>query len=274
MPLITTEELRTRLGEDDLVVVDCRWYLDEPDRGPAAYAAAHIPGAVHADLDHDLSQAGGPGRHPLPDPATFDATLGRLGIGPASTVVAYDDAGGAVAARLWWMLTDQGHGAAFVLDGGLPAWVDSGGPVTDDVPDPGTGTANIATRSWGGVVTIDEVEHLPRGTVLIDARDPERYRGENEPVDPKAGHIPGAINLPLVGNLTDDRFNTPATITARFAAATGASSNIIVHCGSGVTACHLILAATVAGLPRPRLFVGSWSEWSNTDRPVAIGPAP
>ena len=272
-PLISPSELLAIIDSPGLVIADCRWYLGEPDAGPAAFDAGHLPGAVYVDLDRDLSGSEGGGRHPLPEPEDFDLTLASLGIGPTSLVVAYDDRGGAIAARLWWMLTDQGHANSRVLDGGLQAWVASGGPLRTG-PNPRTSEAKragVATRPWRHVVAIDEVAAAPGG--VFDARAPERYRGESEPVDPKAGHIPGAANLPLTVHLDDGHFKDTATIRSNLEAH-GFDQDTIVHCGSGVTACHLILAAEVAGLPRPNLYVGSWSEWSSTDLPVANGTEP
>lgn len=274
-PLISADELLGRIDEPDLVIVDCRWYLGEPVAGRRAFEESHIAGAVYADLDTDLSAppsaetAGG--RHPLPNPQTFDRTLGSWGVSQASTVVAYDDRGGAIAARLWWMLTDQGFRDAIVLDGGFDAWRASDGP-TESGPPPARTTiepAGIAIHGWRGVVTIRDIDHAANG--IFDARAPERYRGETEPVDPKAGHIPGAQNLPLTDHLDDSLFRSAEEIAWSLDAA-GLRAGSVVHCGSGVTACHLILAAEVAGRPRPQLYVGSWSEWSSTDRPIATGP--
>lgn len=275
MSLITAEELVRRAGEPHLAIVDCRWYLGQPGAGLAAYAGGHIPGSVHADLDSDLSGSSGGGRHPLPPPNEFDCTLGRLGITADATVVVYDDLGGAIAARLWWMLTDQGHDATFVLDGGLDAWKGAGGETTTEVPSPSQGTAGIALRPWKGIATIDEVSERHQDTILVDARAADRYRGVSEPVDPRAGHIPGAINVPLTENLDSGRFRSIGDLVNRFAeAGVEADTDVVVHCGSGVTACHVILAAEVAGFPRPNLYVGSWSEWSASERPISTGERP
>ncbi len=274
MPLISVHDLAQRLGEPGLVVVDCRWALNEPDHGRSAYRTGHIPGAVFADLETDLSGESGPGRHPLPEPDVFDLTLGRWGIDPGSAVVAYDDAGGSIAARLWWMLTDQGHAATYVLDGGIPAWIADGHPVeSGEDRSVSGGAAGIATSPWAGVVTIQEV--ADRGpSVVVDARAPERYRGDTEPIDARAGHIPGAINLPTAGNLDNGLFLGTRELRERYRDAGVVEPGVIMHCGSGVTACHNILAMELAGLPRPLLYVGSWSEWASTDRPAAMGEAP
>lgn len=269
-PLISPEELLSTVDDPNLVIVDCRWYLGDSGAGPAAYRAGHLPHAVYADLDTDLSGTKGGGRHPLPSPDDFDVTLAQLGIGPKSLVVAYDDRGGAVAARLWWMLTDQGHQSTAVLNGGIQAWVAADGPI-ETVSRARVGStigAGIATRPWKGVVSIEDVAATTNG--VIDARSPERYRGESEPVDAKAGHIPGATNLPLTDHLHGTRFRDLGSIRASLVAH-GFGDETIVHCGSGVTACHLVLAAQATGLPRPNLFVGSWSEWSSSDRPTATG---
>lgn len=270
MSLISAGDLAARLGDPLLRVCDVRWYLAEPERGPREYAAGHLPGAVFVDLDRDLSAPDGPGRHPLPDPGVFAATLGRLGVSPRHTVVAYDAAGGSVAARLWWMLRSIGHRAALVLDGGLPAWVATGLPLTPGVETPAP-EPYPAPAGWTGVVDLEAVRTRPGTVALIDVRAPERYRGEVEPVDPRAGHIPGALSLPWAGNLAaDGRLLDPAALRERYARVGEGS---IASCGSGVNACHAILAMEVAGLPPPLLFEGSWSEWSRrADLPAATGP--
>jgi thiosulfate/3-mercaptopyruvate sulfurtransferase len=273
-PLITAVELTDIINTDDVVVVDCRWYLGEPDAGRSAYDDGHLPGAVYASLDSDLSGSEGEGRHPLPSPEAFAATMTRMGVTPSTTVVAYDDRGGAVASRLWWMLTDQGHASAAVLDGGLQAWTEEGMSVTTDVPQPKAGA--FTTGAWSGVVDRDAVALRASGTALLDARSVERYIGTDEPVDPKAGHIPRALSMPLTENLNEDLIFLPATdLEARFAeVGITSETNVISQCGSGVTACHNILAMEIAGIGRPMLYVGSWSDWSNSDLPVATGPTP
>ncbi len=273
-PLIGATELADRLGDQDARIIDCRWYLGEPEQGIAAYREGHIPSAVYASLDTDLSGRPGSGRHPLPSPEQFAHTIGRLGITASTRVVAYDDRGGAVASRLWWMLTDQGHEMTSVLDGGLQAWIANDNSLSIDLPIMPTGT--FPTRPWRGVVDRDQVASRDRMTTIIDARSAERYRGDEEPVDPKAGHIPGAISLPQEDNLAADlTFLPAAALLARFSAAgIAASANVISQCGSGVTACHNILAMEMAGMERPHLYVGSWSDWSSTDRPIATGATP
>lgn len=272
--LISAAELTERLREPGVRVVDCRWYLMEPAGGRSAFEAGHIPGAVYADLDRDLSARSGAGRHPLPTPDTFGATMGRIGIDRSTFVVAYDDRGGAIAARLWWMLTSQGHDAVTVLDGGIQAWTDAGGDLSTVVIDPVP--TSFEARPWAGTATIDEVADRPATAAVLDARDADRYAGTVEPVDPKAGHLPGALSLPMTSNLeTDLRFRPPQVLADGFdALGIDERTHVIAHCGSGVTACHTILAAEIAGLPRPDLYVGSWSDWSSTDRPIATGPHP
>ena len=274
-PIISVAELAEVIGLPDIRVVDCRWYLGEPEQGREAYEHGHLPGAVYAALDDHLSATDGPGRHPLPSPEVFASSVALLGIDRSHRVVAYDDRGGAVAARLWWMLSAQGFDRAHVLDGGIQAWEADGHPVTTTSPTPHH-VVPFTPRPWSGIVTIDDVGDRSHDAVLLDARSPERYRGDEEPVDPKAGHIPGAASLPLTDLLTEDTRFLPLDQLERRLRASGvaASGQVIAQCGSGVTACHLILAAEAAGLGRPSLYVGSWSEWSSTDRPIATGAAP
>ena len=273
-PLISVYELRARLDDVDIVIIDSRWYIDDPDAGHAAYDEAHIPGALFVDLDTDLSQMAGPGRHPLPDHETFGATCGRLGIDRTVHVVVYDDFGGGIAARMWWMLTNQGHHAVSVLNGGLDAWNAIEGPLTDELPS--VMHTEFPTHPWTRTVDRHDVENRPDTTVLIDARASERYRGDDEPIDPVAGHIPGALSMPLTDNLNPDMtFLTPAELRERFVSTgIGGTQTVILHCGSGVTACHNILAMVVAGIPAADLYVGSWSDWSTAGLPAAIGDNP
>jgi thiosulfate/3-mercaptopyruvate sulfurtransferase len=260
--------------DDPVVFADVRWYLGEPERGHAAYEIGHIPGAVYIDLEAHLSSSDGPGRHPLPVREEFAARLSRLGIGDGDTVVAYDDRGGAVAARLWWMLRDIGH-EAFVLDGGIQAWSAAGHTLAAGVEsrDP----AHLTVRQ-GPTREIDR-EGLRRqlGEVaLLDARAPERYRGEEEPVDPVAGHIPTAMSADLNLNLDEDlRFRSAGVLRARFGSL-GATPgrDTVVYCGSGVTACHNALALVRAGFPEPILYPGSWSDWCTSGGEVATGSEP
>lgn len=282
MTLIAVDALRARLADPDLRLVDVRWYLGRPGDGRRAYEAGHLPGAIHLDLDADLagSAADGPGRHPLPSPAAFAERLGRAGIGDGSTVVAYDDVGGWVAARLWWMLDRIGHRACHVLDGGLPAWVARGLPLEVAVPRWPVTTLSIsgaaADGGWPGTIDRDGLRGGLGDLLLLDARAAARYRGETEPVDPVAGHIPTAVSAPTDGNLgPDGRFLPPAELRRRFVAlGADGSRAVVTSCGSGTSACHHALAMRAAGLPDPLLYPGSWSDWSTAGYPVATGPGP
>lgn len=278
--LISTAGLQARLEDQALVVIDCRHDLAKPAWGRAEYASAHIPGARFLHLDEDLSTTpnGRNGRHPLPDPVVFARTLGRAGIGNESEVVAYDSQGGMLASRLWWMLRQWlGHESVAVLDGGWDAWIAEGRTVSADVPRVTAAQYSPATTT--GVVDARFVlEHLEApGMTLIDARAPDRYRGENETLDPVGGRIPGARNRFFRDNLgADGRFKSPQVLREEFAAVTGGAhpGNVVHQCGSGVSACHNVLAMEIAGLAGSRLYAGSWSEWcSDASRPVARGPA-
>lgn len=272
-PLVTVGWLQGHLGHSGVLPVDCRWYLGEPERGPAAYRQAHIPGAVYMDLDTDLSAPEGPGRHPLPEPSRFMETLGRRGIEPGSAVVAYDDRGGAVAARLWWMLRDLGHERVAVLDGGLAEW-----PRELMSADPVEPTPTTYHGEAGHMSQIDRAELAEAlgEVVMLDARAAERYRGETEPVDPVAGHIPSAVSAPLTDNLDDhQRFRSRSELLRRFAGlGIDGGTRVVSYCGSGVTACHNILAMEIAGLPPATLYAGSWSDWATAGMPAAAGPHP
>ena len=271
-PIVSAGWLEAHLDHAGLVVVDCRWYLGEPERGPAEYARSHIRGAIYMDLDQDLSAPTGPGRHPLPATDDFLAKRGGSGISAGSAVVAYDDRGGAVAPRLWWMLRDLGHERVAVLDGGLAEWP---AELMDDAEV--AVEAAVYTASAGHMPSVDRAGLSARlgSVVALDARAPERYRGETDPVDPVAGHIPGAISATLTDNLAADmRFKTPADLAARYQELGTAGSEVVSYCGSGVTACHNILAMELAGLPTATLYPGSWSDWSTAGMPVATGPEP
>ena len=268
-PIVSAGWLSERIDDPMLRVADCRWYLGEPLRGRSTYGAGHIPGAVFVDLETDLSAAEGPGRHPLPLPADFATRLGRLGIGNRHAVVAYDDRGGAIASRLWRMLTALGHEAAAVLDGGLQAWVAHGGATTTDTAEPEQAAYVTDSVAWPG--TVDRLQLGRRlGTVdLIDARAANRFVGSEEPIDPVAGHIPTARNVPQEGNLTaDGRFADPSLLAVRYGKG---DLPPVVYCGSGVTACHDILAMEIAGLGRATLYPGSWSDWSSNGGAVETG---
>ena len=274
MSLITPAELLDRLSNPSLRIADVRWWLADPGKGRRDYEAAHIPGAVFIDVDTDLVAAVGPGRHPLPSPADFAARMAALGFGDESEIVAYDDAGGAIAARLWWMLDDLGHPRVSVLDGGIVAWIAAGGPTTDAVdPSPARPARLTLRTAWSRTITREElVPRLGSSVAVIDARAPERYRGDIEPVDPVPGHIPTAISLPIGGNVgPDGRFLDPAALRARFESLGG---EVVTTCGSGVNACQNALAMRVAGLPSPLLYPGSYSDWSRAGMPIATGDEP
>jgi thiosulfate/3-mercaptopyruvate sulfurtransferase len=293
-PIVAPETLAAWIEDDrpGLRVVDVRWYLGQPPgTGRAAFEAGHIPGAIHLDIDTDLVAPEGPGRHPLPDPEAFRRTLAAHGIGDGDTVVAYDDVGGWVAARLWWMLEDLGFGAdgageALVLDGGLPAWTAAGLPLSADVSTPRPAELRLAP-AWRRVVDRETLKPRLGEVLLLDARGGPRYRGETEPIDPVAGHIPTSLNAPTDGSLRPDgRFRAPAELGARFAGLRAAAveagmaacadpaGRVVTSCGSGVSACHTALAMRIAGLPDPILYPGSYSDWSRSGEPVATGPEP
>ena len=280
-PLMSAERL-AELPEAELVILDVRWRLGGPP-GRADYDAAHIPGAVFVDLDTELADPPGPGgRHPLPDPARLQAVLRRAGVRADTSVVAYDDGNGAVAARAWWLLRWAGMPAdqVAVLDGGWAAWVADGRPTTAEAAQPAAGDVVVRPGAMP-VLDADDVAALARSGVLLDARAAPRYRGETEPADPKAGHIPGARNLPAT-EITgpDGRVRAPAELAERFAARGAAGATpVAAYCGSGVNAAALVLAAEHAGLRSPdhpvALFPGSWSQWSSDpSRPVATGVDP
>ena len=281
-PLIQADELLrlVRAGVTNLRIVDCRWVLGQPGAGAIAYAAGHLPGAIHLDLDADMADPSGygaPGRHPLPSPAAFSASLAAAGIGDNHLVVAYDDVGGWVAARLWWMLDVLGHDQVAVLDGGIAAWIAAGGELTDHEPVFPIAELHLAD-AWSRVIDREELRARLGSLVLLDARAAPRYRGETEPIDPVAGHIPTAVNVPVDGNLVDPagHFRPPDELAARFRdlGADGSAGPVVTSCGSGVSALHHAIAMRLAGLPDPILYVGSYSDWSRSGEPVATGPEP
>ena len=276
-PIISADALFGALARPDLRIVDVRWVLGSPGAGRAAYEAGHLPGAIFLDLDSDLVAPSGPGRHPLPDPRAFRERLEAVGIGSSDEVVAYDDAAGSIAARLWWMLDDLGHERVSVLDGGIGLWLEAGYPVTTDPP-PVRARGQLALRdAWGKVIDRDGVADGLGSMVLLDARAAARYRGEVEPIDAVAGHIPTATNAPSGGNLgPDGRLLDPATLATRFhdLGADRTDVPIVTSCGSGVTACFTSLAMRVAGLPDPILYPGSYSDWTQAGLAVATGDDP
>jgi thiosulfate/3-mercaptopyruvate sulfurtransferase len=272
-PLVGVDWLRERLDDPGLRVVDCRWTLGRPGAGRAAYLEGHIPGAAFLDMDGDLSDPPGErGRHPLPDPVRFEAAVRSAGISGDTRVVAYDESGQGGAARLWWLLRHFGHAAVAVLDGGLVAWRDAGGALEPGEERPAPGTFRLSERR-GDTVSADEIEDGLDGAALVDARAPERYAGATEPIDPVAGHIPGAANAPYAELAPGGRYLPAEQLRARLERA-GASGDdgLVAYCGSGVSACTVVLAAELAGLPA-RLYPGSWSEWCARAGPVETGDA-
>jgi thiosulfate/3-mercaptopyruvate sulfurtransferase len=275
--LISTSELAAHLDDPAFVIVDVRHDLAQPDLGESQYRAGHIPGARFAHMDRDLSAAktGKNGRHPLPAPEAAAALFGRLGIDASKQVVAYDAGGGMYAPRLWWMLRWLGHDAVAVLDGGIGKWTREGRPVTTKISEMRPAAFPIR-KTERPVSAADVLASLrDRSLTLVDARGAERFRGEMEVIDPVAGHIPGAVNRPYTENvLVDGTFKSPEALRAELAAIVGdtAPSKIVNTCGSGVSACHNLLAMEIAGIGGTTLYPGSWSEWiADPSRPVATG---
>jgi thiosulfate/3-mercaptopyruvate sulfurtransferase len=273
--LVSPAEIAAHLDDPAWIVFDCRHDLADTEAGRRAYSKSHISGALFVHLDEDLSgpKTGTNGRHPLPDPQKFCQRLAALGMRNGMQAVAYDGSGGFFAARLWWMLRWVGHTQAAVLDGGWDAWLASGAPVNAQLPAPRAGdfsgtVRDIAVDTRFILGTLDDAKHL-----IIDARSADRFRGENETLDPVGGHIPGALNRFFKNNLAaDGHFKPAAELREEFAQLLGSArpDQVVHQCGSGVTACHNLLAMEVAGLPGSRLYPGSWSEWcSDPRRPVA-----
>ena len=273
--LVDPATLAAHVGDPDWLVVDVRHQLADVAYGERVYAEGHIPGAAFLHCDRDLSGAmtGSNGRHPLPAPERLAARLGEIGIGPQTQVVAYDDAQGMIAGRLWWLLRWLGHECVAVLDGGLQAWQAANGALTSELPR--LRPASFVAKVRDSMVDADYVQAFLQTSrmYLVDARSPDRFRGENETIDPVGGHIPGAVNRFFRENLqADGRFKPAAALrTEWLAVLAGASPEQVVHqCGSGVSACHNMLAMEIAGLPGSRLYAGSWSEWcADCGRPVA-----
>ncbi|RNI31046.1 sulfurtransferase [Rufibacter latericius] len=276
-PILEPAEFVSLPKDKNLVLVDAR-------QGPdalQAYQKEHLAGALYVDLEKDLADvpdnAAKGGRHPLPAIQKFASFLGQLGITPETQVVIYDDKSGAnAAARFWWMLKAVGHEKAQVLNGGLKAALEAGFPTSADTPTPPPASPYPASEWQRPVADMEEVAHVAqdKNYVVIDVRDAYRYVGESEPIDPVAGHIPGAVNVPLTGNLKPDgSFLSPAELQEKYSAILKdvPAENVLVHCGSGVTACHTLLALESAGIQGAKLYVGSWSEWCRNNRPIAVG---
>ena len=276
-PLLSLGELNSLLENPEVVIVDARGGISSFDE----YAQGHLEGALYVDLENELSEkksdAADGGRHPLPDPARFGAVLGKLGIKPSTRVVVYDDKNGAnAAARFWWMMRAAGHVSVQVLNGSYASIVKAGLPVSQTVSDR-TPTNLYPVSAWKlptvNMQMVDRKRADP-AAIVIDVREAYRYKGESEPIDLVAGHIPGAVNLPYLNNLeADGQFKTDDALRTQFSDVVGARDvkNVIVHCGSGVTACHTLLAMEHAGFPGASLYVGSWSEWSRNQNPIATG---
>ncbi len=269
-PIVSPEWLREHVGDPDLRVIDFRWYLMGA-KGSDAYERGHIPGAVFVDLEAVTGKEGG-GRHPLPTGEQFEKEMQKAGIGPQTGVVAYDDAGGSIASRLWFLLRFFGHESQAVLDGGLAAW---GAPLETHEPSLARGSFQSHEPDRSGIVNFEDVRKLS-GVPVIDARAGERYRGEKEPIDPKAGHIPGALSAPWAENLgPEGRFKSPGELRKRFAElGISDETGAVAYCGSGVNATHDLLAMELAGINNGRLYAGSWSDWSSREAPIATGKEP
>lgn len=283
MPLISTSELESRLGDPKLRILDARWYLDPTKKGLDAYRAGHIRGAFFADLANDFAgpfgRRGGPlGRHPFPSSAQVQNVIRLYGITSGVTVVAYDDAGGAIASRVWFVLKANGFDDCDVLDGGITKWIAEGREITDQPPSISTMTDFVATPRPGLVLSKAAFVAQKDVSLILDARIPERYRGDTEPIDPRAGHVPGARNAPYTLNLTAGPtpvFKPAAELRAHYeSVGVRPDAEPIIYCGSGINATHDLLALEIAGF-KGRLYAGSWSEWSSDPSlPIATGDKP
>ena len=279
--LVSVEWLAAHLDHPHVRLADVRWYLPHLGKsGRAEYDAGHIPGAVFVDLDTALAAqpASGPGRHPIPSPESFAAAMTRAGVGPHTHVIAYDDAGGAIAARLWWLLRYFGHQSVSVLDGGVTAWHAAGHPLSTQAPAISAQSEFVPRPQPGCVVDKSVVDRLRQdaGAVILDARAAERYEGKVEPVDARPGHVPGARSAPYSGNVSAETqtFLPPPQLAERYARlGVSPEKKVVAYCGSGVTACHTLLALHLAGHEGGLLYEGSWSDWSkDPSLPAATGP--
>jgi thiosulfate/3-mercaptopyruvate sulfurtransferase len=277
--LISVNELAQYIDESNWIVVDCRFWLDNTEKGQQDYKVSHIPGALYAHLDKDLSGEiipGRTGRHPLPDVDHFAARLGSWGIGKDTQVIVYDDRGGMIAVRLWWMLRWLGHDSVAVLNGGYPAWIAEGYPITSDYPKLES-KIFIPKPQKSMLATAEDILEIfgDPGYLLVDSRAPERYRGEIEPIDPIAGRIPGAINYFWENNLdSQDRFELNDILRGRFVSMFKdiPPERVIFYCGSGVTSAHNVLAVFRSGMGIPKIYAGSWSHWiTDPERPILTG---
>lgn len=274
--LISIAQLASLREQNNILIFDCRFSLQDPEAGHKAWESAHIPGARHVDMNLHLSAPHVPGvtgRHPLPPKTEWLDRMQAWGISPEMQVVMYDDAGGAGAARMWWMLQWAGHSRAAVLNGGWQGWIAVQMPVTTDIPVGLMPTVFHYGREAALATLISAANIDGEQQLLLDAREPARFRGELEPLDPVAGHIPGALCSPFSGNLTTaGTFKNADELRRKFAPAVATEKPVVCYCGSGITACHNILALTIAGLPMPALYAGSWSEWiTDPQRPVETG---
>lgn len=279
--LISTDALEANLCQSDWVIFDCRSSLVDQNAGKEAYRKGHIPQAIYCHLEDDLSSPVTPhtGRHPLPDFKQLSEKLSNWGVGSNTQVVVYDDAGGAYAVRLWWQLRTLGHEKVAILDGGIPQWISEGKALTQDIcqPSPQTFMPRVDNSAW--LETQQVLENLAdRQLTILDARTPERFRGESEPIDSVAGRIPGSLNRPFQANLNEQGlFLSAEKLRDQFESILqqvpeNSAKNVVHLCGSGVTACHNQLAMEIAGLPGSKLYIGSWSEWiTDPQRPIATG---
>lgn len=279
MGLVDVEWVKAHAADADVRLIDVRWYLSPDRRGRDAYQAGHLPGARFVDLDTALASPddGVRGRHPLPSPEVFQQAMRDAGVNRTTHVVAYDDAGGSIAARLWWLLRAHGHERVSLLDGGLPAWVKAGGALETVEPVVASGDFVAREAPLPALELEGLLAALQAGARIVDVRAPERYRGDSEPVDPRPGHIPGAINVPVASLLDEGRFLPVEKLSEKLAPLKEARP-LVASCGSGVTACHLLFALDHSGVmpfPQALLYAGSYSDWSRREAlPVAVGDAP